>query len=62
MSERDIDRTAFELLRAREIRCTDEFTVGDVHLSSGIRDRLGQAEIDDFYFQFGRSSVTRLQA
>src|SRR5262249_22195469 len=57
----DIHRPAFELLRAREIRCADEFTMGDIHLSSGIRDRLGQSEIDDFYFYFSHSSVTRLK-
>src|SRR5262245_24501540 len=53
--------SAFELLGTRKVWCADEFTVGDIHFSSSIRDRLSQAEIDDFYLQTSHLSVTRFK-
>src|SRR6266576_2173224 len=56
-----IDWAALELFRARKIRCADEFSMRQVHFTSGIRDGLGQPEVDDFHFQFRRLSVTSRQ-
>src|SRR5215472_15847286 len=55
----NINRAAPKLLRTREIRRADEFSVSDVHFSSGIRDCLGEAEVDDFHFQLRRRAVIR---
>src|SRR5262245_42785137 len=35
--------------------------MSDVHLSSGVHDRFGQTEIDDFYLYLSRSWVTGLK-
>ena len=56
-----IDRAAFKLLRAREIRSADEFSMRKIRFPSGIGDCLGEAEVDDFHFQFRRRSVTSRQ-
>src|SRR6266516_1222785 len=53
-----IDWAASKLLRAGEIWCANESSVGKIHLFSRIRDRLGEAEVDDFHFQLRRLSIT----
>ena len=53
---------ASKLLRAGESRCANKFSVGQVHVSPGIGNRLRQAEIDDFHLQVARQHyIARFQ-
>src|SRR4029450_4998747 len=57
----DIERAASKLLRAREIRCADKSSMRQIRFASGIRDRLGETEIDDLHMQLRRISSAARQ-